>query len=97
MMGRRLVRSRGTEFDRQTFEQRNFNRPDGVLELLIEDDVLVGQGFVDQTYQPGMELHYLKLIPDEVAVCVTEVFQGSLWVGEVVGERLEQCVGLVIR
>ncbi|HYP42797.1 MAG TPA: hypothetical protein VEQ18_02130 [Candidatus Nitrosocosmicus sp.] len=73
------------------------SRPDGVVELLIEDDMLVGQGFVDQTYQPGMELHYLKLTPDEVAVCVTEVFQGSLWVDEVVGERLEQCVGLVIR
>ena len=42
-VGRRLVRSLATDFDRQTFEQqRNLSRPDGVVELLIEDNVLVG-------------------------------------------------------
>jgi hypothetical protein len=44
-----------------------------------------------------MELNVVKLCPFEVAVQVVRVLEESLWTGEIVGERLGQCVGFVIR
>ena len=38
----------------------------------------------------------MKLCPFEVAVQIVQVLE-SMWTGEIVGERLGQCVGLVIR
>ena len=45
----------------------------------------------------GTELHGLKLFPSEVAVRIIRVDDASHWTGEVVGERLGLCMGLVIR
>jgi hypothetical protein len=39
----------------------------------------------------------VKLCPFEVAVQVVRVLAESMWIGEIVGERLGQCVGLIIR
>jgi hypothetical protein len=44
----------------------------------------------------GMEFNTVKLCPSDVAIRVVEVSDGSMWTGEIVGERLGQCVGLVI-
>jgi hypothetical protein len=39
----------------------------------------------------------VKLCPFEVAVQVVRVLEESMWIGEIVGEWLGQCVGFVIR
>jgi hypothetical protein len=39
----------------------------------------------------------VKSCPFEVAVQVVQVLDESVWTGEIVGERLGQCVGFVIR
>jgi hypothetical protein len=39
----------------------------------------------------------VKLCPFEVAVQVVRVLEESVWTGKIVGERLGQCVGFVIR
>jgi hypothetical protein len=44
-----------------------------------------------------MELNAVKLYPFEVAAQVVQVLDKSVWTGEIVGERLGQCVGFVIR
>jgi hypothetical protein len=44
-----------------------------------------------------MELNAVKLCPFEVAVQVVQVLDESVWTGEIVGERLGQCVGFVKR
>ena len=45
----------------------------------------------------GMELNGLKLFLSEVAVRITRVDDTLHWTGEVVGERLGMCIGLIIR
>jgi hypothetical protein len=45
----------------------------------------------------GMELNAVKLSPSEVAIRVMQVSDGFVWTGEIVGERLGQCIGFVIR
>ena len=44
-----------------------------------------------------MELNGLKLFPSKVAVRITRVDDTLHWTGEVVGERLGMCIGLIIR
>ena len=39
----------------------------------------------------------MKLCPFEVAVQIVHVLEESVWIGEIVGEWLGQCVGFVIR
>jgi hypothetical protein len=39
----------------------------------------------------------VKLCPFEVAVQVVQVLDESMWTREIVGDRLGQCVGFVIR
>ena len=69
----------------------------GSVELLGSGENVVGTGVIDCNIKCGMELNAMKLCPSEVAVWVVEVSDGSVWIGEIVGERLDQCVGLVIR
>jgi hypothetical protein len=58
---------------------------------------VVGTGMINENIKCGMELNAVKLCPSEVAIRIVEVRDGSVWTGEIVGERLGQCVGLVIR
>ena len=44
-----------------------------------------------------MQLNAMKLCPFEVTVQVVRVIEESVWTGEMVGERLGQCIGFVIR
>jgi hypothetical protein len=39
----------------------------------------------------------VKLCPFEMAVQVVRILEESVWTREIVGERLGQCVGFVIR
>lgn len=67
------------------------------VELLTKEGHVVGIGVVDNSYKTGMELNHLKLFPSEVAVKVVRVVDEMVWTGELVGERLGQCLGFVIR
>jgi hypothetical protein len=67
------------------------------MELLGSEGNVVGTGVIDGNIKCGMELNVVKLCPSEMAVQVVEVSDGSVWTGKIVGERLGQCIGLVIR
>jgi hypothetical protein len=69
----------------------------GIVELLGPGASVVGKGVIDGNIKCGMELNIMKLCPFEVAIRVVEVSNGSMWTGEIVEERLGQCIGLVIR
>jgi hypothetical protein len=72
-------------------------RGTGTVELLGPGGNVVGIGVLQDNIKCGMELNAVKLCPFEVAVQVVQVLEESVWTGEIVGERLGQCVGLVIR
>jgi hypothetical protein len=72
-------------------------RGTGIVELLGPGDNVVGMGVLQDNIKCGMELNAMKLCPFEVAVQVVQVLDESMWIGEIVGERLGQCVGFVIR
>lgn len=67
------------------------------MQLISESGAIVAIASVDEGITCGMELYHIKLWPYEVAVRVLHVLDGSIWTGELVGERLSQCVGLLIR
>jgi hypothetical protein len=67
------------------------------VELLGPGGNVVGSGFLQNNIKCGMELNAVKLCPFEVVVQVVRVLEESMWTGEIVGERLGQCVGFVIR
>jgi hypothetical protein len=69
----------------------------GTVELLGLEGYVVGTGVLQENIKCGMELNAVKLCPFEVAVQVVQVLDESVWIGEIVGERLGQCVGFVIR
>jgi hypothetical protein len=69
----------------------------GTVELLGSGGNVVGTGVIDGNIKYSMDLNVVKLCPSEVAVWVVEISDGSVWIGEIVGERLGQCIGLVIR
>jgi hypothetical protein len=69
----------------------------GRVELLGPGDNVVGTGVLQDNIKCGMELNAVKLCPFEVAVQVVRVLEQFVWTGEIVGERLGQCVGFVIR
>jgi hypothetical protein len=69
----------------------------GTVELLGPGGNVVGTGVLQDNIKCGMELNAVKLCPFEVAVQVVQVLDESVWTGEIVGERLGQCVGFVIR
>jgi hypothetical protein len=58
---------------------------------------VVGTGVLQDNIKCGMELNAVKLCPFEVALQVVQVLDESMWIGEIVGEWLGQCVGFVIR
>ena len=66
------------------------------MELLGKGGNVVGKGLIDCNVKCGMELNAVKLYPFEVAIWILEVIDGSVWTKEILGERLGQCVGLVI-
>jgi hypothetical protein len=53
-------------------------------------------GVLQDNIKCGMELNAVKLCPFEVAVQVVQVLDESVWTGEIVGERLGQCIDFVI-
>ena len=57
----------------------------------------MGLATKEDAFVSGMELNGLKLFPSEVAVRITRVDDALHWTGEVMGERLGMCVGLIIR
>lgn len=67
------------------------------VELLSTIGDVVGMATTELAIGSGMELHGLKLFPSEVAVRITRVDDALHWTGEVVGERLGLCMGLIIR
>ena len=69
----------------------------GMVELLNANNIVVGTGMINNNFKCGMELNAVKLCPFEVAIRVVHVYDGSVWTGELVGERLNECVGLTIR
>jgi hypothetical protein len=69
----------------------------GTMELLGPGGNVIGTGVLQENIKCGMELNAVKLCPFEVAVQVVQVLDESVWTGEIVGERLGQCVGFVIR
>jgi hypothetical protein len=78
--------------------QRSMEVPGmGTVELLGPGGNVVGTGVLQENIKCGMELNAVKLYPFEVAVQVVQVLDESVWTGEIVGERLGQCVGFVIR
>jgi hypothetical protein len=72
-------------------------RGTGIVELLGPGGNVVGTGVLQNNIKCRMELNAVKLYPFEVAVQVVQVLDESMWTGEIVGERLGQCVGFVIR
>ena len=67
------------------------------MELLSDSGAIVGFANIDNSIKTGMELNGSKLFPSEVVVRITEARDESQWTGEVVGEVLGLCVGLIIR
>ena len=65
--------------------------------MLSESGDVVGLATKEDAFVSGMELNGLKLFPSEVAVRITRVDDALHWTGEVMGERLGMCVGLIIR
>jgi hypothetical protein len=72
-------------------------RGTSIVELLGLGGNVVGTGVLQDNIKCGMELNAMKLCPFEVAIQVVRVLEESVWTGEIVGERLGQCVGFVIR
>lgn len=72
-------------------------RERGIVELLNANNIVVGTGKIDNSLKCGMELNAVKLCPFETAIRVVDVYDGSVWTGELVGERLSECVGHTIR
>jgi hypothetical protein len=69
----------------------------GTVEFLGPGGNVVGTGVLQDNIKYGMELNAVKLCPFEVAVQVVQVLDESVWIGEIVGEWLGQCVGFVMR
>jgi hypothetical protein len=69
----------------------------GIVELLEPGDNVVGTRVLQDNIKCGMELNVVKLCPFEVAVQVVRVLEESVWTGEIVEERLGQCISFVIR
>jgi hypothetical protein len=69
----------------------------GTVELVGLGGNVVGTGVFQDNIKYGMELNAVKLCPFEVVVQVVQVLDEFVWIGEIVGERLGQCVGFVIR
>ena len=99
-IGERIVRrSRISLFQdaRESIQRSTEVRERGTVELLGPGGNVVGTGILQDNIKCGMELNAVKLCPFEVAVQVVQVLEESVWTGEIVGERLGQCVGFVIR
>jgi hypothetical protein len=100
IVGERIVRgSRIRLFQdaRESIQRSTEVRGTGTVELLGPGGNVVGTGVLQDNIKCGMELNAVKLCPFEVAVQVVRVLEESVWTGEIVGERLGQCIGLVIR
>jgi hypothetical protein len=98
-VGERIVRGSRTRLFKDIREsiQRSMEvRGTGRVELLGPGGNVVGTGVLQDNIKCEMELNAVKLCPFEVAVQVVQVLEESLWTGEIVGERLGQCVGFVL-
>jgi hypothetical protein len=82
---------------RESIQRSTEVRGTGIVELLGPGGNVVGTGVLQDNIKCGMELNAVKLCPFEVVVQVVRVLEEFMWTGEIVGERLGQCVGFVIR
>jgi hypothetical protein len=99
-VGERVVRGSHIRLFQDAREsiQRSTEVPGtGTVELLGPGANVVGTGVLQDNIKCGMELNAMKLCPFEVAIQVVQVLDESVWTGEIVGERLGQCIGFVIR
>jgi hypothetical protein len=99
-VGERVVRGSRIKLFQDAREsiQRSTEVPGtGTVELIGPGDNVVGMGVLQDNIKCGMELNAVKLCLFEVVVQVVQVLDESVWTGEIVGERLGQCVGFVIR
>ena len=99
-VGERIIRrNRISLFQdaRESIQRSTEVRGIGIVELLGPGDNVVGTGVLQNNIKCGMELNAVKLCPFEVAIQIVQVLEESMWTGEIVGEWLGQCVGLVIR
>jgi hypothetical protein len=99
-VGERVVRGSRIKLfhDGRESMQRSTEVPGtGEVELLGPGGNVVGTGVLQENIKYGMELNAVKLCPFEVAIQVVQVLDEFVWTGEIVGERLGQCVGFVIR
>ena len=96
-MGARLVQVARARHFQNVSTSVNASELERTVELLSESGDVVGLATKEDTFMSGMELNGLKLFPSEVAVRITRVDDTLHWTGEVVGERLGMCIGLIIR
>jgi hypothetical protein len=82
---------------RESIQRSTEVRGTGTVELLGPRGNVVGTGVLQDSIKCGMELNAVKLCPFEVAVQVIRVLKESMWIREIIGEWLGQCVGFVIR
>jgi hypothetical protein len=82
---------------RESIQRSTEVRGMGTMELLGSGGNVVGSGVLQDNIKCRIELNAVKLCPFEVAVQVVRVLEESVWTGKIVGERLGQCVGFVIR
>src|SRR5579875_2006317 len=96
-IGVRLIRAaRARQIYGRYVEMEN-SEPETTVELLSKIGDVVGLATREHTFQSGMELHGCRMFPSKVAVRIIQVDDASHWTGEVVGERLGACMGLIIR
>ena len=96
-MGARLVQVARARHFQNVSTSVNASELERTVELLSESGDVVGLATKEDTFMSGMELNGLKLFPSEVAVRITRVDDTLHWTGEVVGERLGMCIGLIIQ
>ena len=91
-----LRAARARQIHERSVGMDNFE-PRRTIELLSEIGNVVGLATMEHAFESGMELHGSRLFPSEVAVRIIRVDDALHWIGEVVGERLGSCMGLIIR
>lgn len=96
-VGARLIRAARARRTGDGITQVISSQLGRTFELLSERREVVGLATREYTFETGAQLHGSKLFPSEVAVRITRVDDALHWTGEIVGERLGMCVGLIIR
>lgn len=96
-VGARLVQVARARHFQERSTLINASEVGRAVELLSESGDVVGLATKEDAFVSGMDLNGLKLFPSEVAVRITRVDDALHWIGEIMGERLGMCLGLIIR